>query len=197
MRALAFWLREDESLREEAGGIVDVFLGLWTRGPEAGVDYRPWIVAAFEGVVKERHGREVFVQLKAWRVVWEDLKCNVDDEAEHQLALEEARVLETFVRAEEFSDGTWARELVKFVVDTTATWGRERLELGAVLLSLASECVLATQGPSGRFLQREVEQLRTVHSRFAVMVSPYHGDEEERDLVESLENIQSILAVYR
>ncbi|KAI5849043.1 Neurochondrin-domain-containing protein [Tricharina praecox] len=196
VRALAFWLREDESLREEAGGMVDVFLGLWTRGQEAGVDYRPWVVTALHGVMEEKHGREVFVQLRAWRTVWEDLRANCDDDLEGQLALEEARLLETFVQAEEFADEVWARELVAFVEETTASWGRDKLELAVVLFSLASECVLATLGPSGRFLQKEVEQLRTVYSRLVALVPPEYGD-EVKELVETLENLMTILAVYR
>jgi len=196
VRALAFWLREDEGLREEAGGLVDVFLGLWTRGLEAGVDYRPWIVAAFEGVLEEKHGREVFVQLKAWETIWEDLKANCDDEMEYQLALEEAELLESFVKEEALSNGTWARELVAFVAGTTATWGTEKLALGVALFCLAGECILATLGPSGRFLQKEVGQLRKVGSHLMALASPERTVGEET-LMARTECIMTGLEVYR
>ncbi|KAI5836919.1 Neurochondrin-domain-containing protein [Morchella snyderi] len=74
VRALALWLREDESLRVEAGGLMDVWLGLWARGADAGVDYRVWVVAALEGVLEEEHGRAEFARCGGWRVVFSDLK---------------------------------------------------------------------------------------------------------------------------
>ncbi|KAI5817090.1 Neurochondrin-domain-containing protein [Pyronema omphalodes] len=115
MRALGIWLKEDEGLRKECGGLVDVFLGLWTKGKDAGVDYRPWILAAFSGVLEEKHGREMFKENKGWKVLWDDLKEGVKMQGEEarQIVLEEAGVLERYAVQEKVVDESWAREAVK------------------------------------------------------------------------------------
>lgn len=115
MRALGIWLKEDEGLQKECGGLVDVFLGLWTKGKEAGVDYRPWILAGFSGVLEEKHGREMFKENQGWKVLWEDLKegTKMQGEEARQIVLEEARVLESYVVQEKVVDEGWAREAVK------------------------------------------------------------------------------------
>ena len=194
VRALAFWLKEDEALRKEAGGLMDVFLGLWTKGMEAGVDYRPWIVGALEGVLEEPHGREMFLQLKGWKIMWDDLRAiasSEPDEEELRLAISEARILAAFVKEQGFSNEGWARELAAAAGEFRADHGL-RLELGVMMLSLAAVCAFTTQGPSGRFLKREMEQLRKVHQRFHAAVQ---NEEDAEELLDILEDVRYHISV--
>ena len=80
---VARWLREDDSLRKEAGGLMDVFLGLWKQStehqansstPERMVDYRLWLVSALAGTLMEKNGREIFKTHRGWDVVWSDIQ---------------------------------------------------------------------------------------------------------------------------
>lgn len=189
VRALSVWLKEDESLRGEAGGLMDVFLGLWSKGIEAGVDYRAWLVGALSGVLEEPNGRTIFVKLMGWKVVWEDLRSiyNTEpDEEELQLGIEEARILVGFVKSERFGNEGWARELAGVVVSGSREARGRRLELEVMVLSLASAVVAGTHGASGSFLRREVEGLRRVQKRMEAAAS---GEEEGDELVDILEDV--------
>ena len=125
VRALSLWLREDDSLRKEAGGLMDVFLGLWKQStehqanssmPEGMVDYRLWLVSALAGTLMEKNGREIFKTHRGWDMVWSDIQnayqsippatsLNSSSEAEPQkLATEELRVLVDWVLLSDYMD---------------------------------------------------------------------------------------------
>ena len=87
VRALSLWLREDDSLRKEASGLMDLFLGLWKQSIEVshhssalipggvvGVDYRLWLIGALEGTLCEKRGREEFQKQGGWEYIWSDIK---------------------------------------------------------------------------------------------------------------------------
>ncbi|KAA8907326.1 Neurochondrin-domain-containing protein [Sphaerosporella brunnea] len=194
VRALSLWLKEDEALRKEAGGLMDVFLGLWTKGLEAGVDYRSWIIGALDGILEEPHGRAMFQQLKGWQLVWNDLKTTLGNsqrgEQQTRVAIEEARLLTTFVKEERFYNDSWARESVKVAANfRSANSSRLELELGVMMLELASECVAATLGSTGKFLNRELEQLCALHKRFEPMVQNAAENDELMGIMEDVSQL--------
>jgi len=128
IRTLSLWLREDDSLRKEAGGLMDVFLGLWKQSsehqvnsgmPEKIVDYRLWLVSAIAGTLTEKNGREMFKIHGGWDVVWLDIQnvyrstsptrlptsLDPGPETEPQkLATEELRVLVDWVLVSDYMD---------------------------------------------------------------------------------------------
>ena len=128
VRSLSLWLREDESLRKEAGGIMDLFLGLWkisiedhTRGEKSQleqqqltIDYRLWLVGALEGTITEKNGREAFQSQGGWDLLWNDIKrtytntnpstSHMDTDEAVRLAVEEIRVLVEFIRESSFME---------------------------------------------------------------------------------------------
>jgi len=88
IRALALWLREDENetLRREASGITDVFLGLYTQSTDGGLqnsapgtvpentkplDFRPALLTAFGGIITTDDGVEAFLDANGWEVLWQ------------------------------------------------------------------------------------------------------------------------------
>ncbi|KAH0544933.1 hypothetical protein FGG08_001013 [Glutinoglossum americanum] len=89
VRTLALWLREDENetLRREASGIMDVFLGLYKQSssgsgataPISGtgsqdmkpIDFRLAILTALEGILTTDDGIEAFQESNGWEILWE------------------------------------------------------------------------------------------------------------------------------
>lgn len=185
LRALSLWLREEESLRGEAGGMVDFFLGLWVRGMEAGVDYRVWVVGALEGVVEEDHGRAQFVKYGGWGVVWGDLKrvygMRDAGEEEVRLAIAEARLLVEVVTMEGRCEEGWVRD----VVGTANIKGGSgvRVELDAEVLKLASACLANVGRGNRKRLEGEVRKVREVAGRLMVDLGGRKGGEEALGLV--------------
>ncbi|KAI5840085.1 Neurochondrin-domain-containing protein [Morchella snyderi] len=193
VRALALWLREDESLRVEAGGLMDVWLGLWARGADAGVDYRVWVVAALEGVLEEEHGRAEFARCGGWRVVFSDLKRiynspgggggagEEEDEDELRVGVAEARLLaEGVALAGEAAEG--------MVVDAVALAGIKgtrglRLELDAEVLRLASACVVNVHRGVRKRLAGEVAKVKEVARRLVLDLYERGAAEEESEVM--------------
>lgn len=170
VRALSLWLREEESLRTEAGGMVDFFLGLWTRGREAGVDYRVWVVGALEGIVEEDHGRAQFAKYGGWEVVWGDLKqvYSMRDagEEEARLAVAEARLLCEIVTVGGSCEEGRCREVCAVV--SSRGLGQMGSELDAEVLKLASACLANAPRGVRRRMEEAVGKVRGVAEKLAV-----------------------------
>ena len=69
-RALALWLREDDNdaLRREAAGIIDVLLNLYSEA-HSGVDFRSPVLIALEGIVAVPEGVEAFLREDGWSIL--------------------------------------------------------------------------------------------------------------------------------
>jgi len=112
IRALSLWLREDDSLGKEAGGLMDVFLGLWKQSQSSpgGVDYRLWLVSALEGTLTEKNGREMFRKMGGWELLWGEVRSGYLSSVAGtwpeievvKLAIEEVRVLQDWVGGSEY-----------------------------------------------------------------------------------------------
>lgn len=186
VRALALWLREDESLRVEAGGLMDFWLGLWVRGAEAGVDYRVWVVAALEGVLEEEHGRAQFEKYGGWGVVFGDLKRIYNaprgaEEDELRLGIAEARLLAEVVAL----SGEAGEGMVKDAVGLAGINGTRglRLELDAEVLRLSSACVVNVHRGVRKRLAGEVAKVKEVARRLVLDLYERGAAEEESEVV--------------
>jgi hypothetical protein len=162
VRALSLWLKEDESLREESGGLTDLFLGLWKKGKEDDVDYRFWILSALEGTVEEENGREQFLKYGGLDLVWDDLKATYLNKHPHQddlrLALDETRLLTQVVTLEERMNAGWVKDVI---ITTNAEGYRDvRLELDSGMVRLASACLTKIHTADRRRLETEVEKFK-------------------------------------
>ncbi|KAL7274099.1 hypothetical protein RUND412_003020 [Rhizina undulata] len=197
IRALSLWLREDDSLRKEAGGLTDLFLGLWTKGAEAGVDYRSWIIGALQGTVWEKNGQEMFKKSGGWDLVWGDLKriyrsCNVSEEEEEvRLAIEEAGVLTEFVRGVEASEESWVKDVVK-VANIKGSSG-VRLELDAAVLRLASVCLANVHKAVRKKIGNEVVKMKQICERLTMDLGRQDGGEDALEMVvEAAEELDAL-----
>ena len=148
IKALSLWLREDEGLRKEAAGLTDIFVDIWKKRKTSAIDYRPWIIAAFDGMTEEKLGREHFLEEDAWKHIWEDLKeiyvSRTGMEESLRLAIDEATLLAAFVRKLPFNNMAWAIE-----VGETLVHGRgQNYRLQIAVVSLASACLANSSSPS-------------------------------------------------
>lgn len=173
IRALSLWLKEDESLRKEAGGLTDLFLGLWKKGKEDGVDYRFWILSSLEGTVEEDNGREQFLQYQGIDLIWADLKTiyvNRDAEEEDlRIAFDETRVLTQVVMLEEKANEVWVKEVLA-AVDIRGD-SSVRLELDAAMARLASACLVKTHKAARKRLKDDVQKVKEVCGRLFAIAS--------------------------
>lgn len=193
VRALSLWLREEESLRAEAGGMVDFFLGLWVRGREAGVDYRVWVVGALEGIVEEDHGRAQFAKYGGWEVVWGDLKHvysarDAGEEEEVRLAVAEARLLCEIVAVGGSCEEGRCREVCTVV--GSRGLGGMGLELDAEVLKLASVCLANVPREARR--RRMEEEVRKVRGLAEILVRESLGMETLELVVEVLGELEEL-----
>lgn len=74
LRTLALWIREDDNdaLRREAAGIMDVLLGLYSL-EAAKEDIRSAVLTALEGILAVPEGIEAFLREEGWETLSKDL----------------------------------------------------------------------------------------------------------------------------
>lgn len=84
IRALAIWIREDENenLRNETAGLMDMFIELYKTSSQGTLDFRYPILLALEGNMITEEGIDGFLGHDGWQVVVEDLKSTLKSTAE-------------------------------------------------------------------------------------------------------------------
>ncbi|QSZ37717.1 hypothetical protein DSL72_008816 [Monilinia vaccinii-corymbosi] len=75
IRGLAIWIREDENenLRKESAGMMDMFIELYKISIKDEPDFRYPILLALEGIMTTEDGVEAFLNQDGWQAVFEDL----------------------------------------------------------------------------------------------------------------------------
>lgn len=160
VRAMAIWIREDEStlLRKEASGLLDMLLELYKSSKEKRLDARLAVLVALEGIVGAKNGKEKLLENDGWSILASDLldifkrSAMESNEAYASRGIEIVRVLLQIVETE--TSGT--REAWMDVVTHVAAWYPPEREQPAVVrecqlavLQLCAE-LLARAGPGMR-----------------------------------------------
>ncbi|KAH9433715.1 hypothetical protein MCOR02_005760 [Pyricularia oryzae] len=75
IRCLAIWLREDDNelLRKEAMGLLDMFLDLYKISSLGGLDFRRPVLVALEGIMTLEEAPEALLSQDGWKVLTGDL----------------------------------------------------------------------------------------------------------------------------
>ena len=80
IRALAIWTREDENenLRTESAGLMDLFIELYKSSHTGAVDFRYPILLALEGILDTEDGVDGFLSQGGWDVLFADLETIIN-----------------------------------------------------------------------------------------------------------------------
>lgn len=75
IRALALWLREEDNdiLRKETTGLMDMFMDLYRSSSQEKLDFRSPILVALEGITTLPKGRTSLLNNNGWSVLTQDL----------------------------------------------------------------------------------------------------------------------------
>ncbi|KAF7560013.1 hypothetical protein G7046_g4128 [Stylonectria norvegica] len=79
VRALALWLREEENdlLRKESTGLMDMFMDLYRCSAKDKLDFRSAILVALEGITELRKGRSILLTHNGWTILTTDLTTTI------------------------------------------------------------------------------------------------------------------------
>ncbi|OHW90876.1 DUF1941 family protein [Colletotrichum incanum] len=132
IRALSLWLREDDNdlLRKEAAGLMDMLIDLYKASSPVRLDFRSPILVGLEGILVEKAGLEEFTTHNGWGALTQDLLTilqhisTVSDENEAARAIEIVRILLPIVESEE----TGSREEWMALVTFVASWDAPEVE---------------------------------------------------------------------
>lgn len=93
LRAMSLWLRDEEndSLRREAAGIMDVLLALYQAISDQ--DFRYPVLLALEGIIEVPEGVEALLREEGWAILSKDLHKILSIPEEHARGIEIVRVL--------------------------------------------------------------------------------------------------------
>ena len=100
LRALSLWLRDEENdaLRREATGIMDVLLALYRDTSDQ--DFRYPVLLSLEGIIEIPEGVETFLREEGWAILATDLENILRIPTEHARGIEIVRVLLAVVEAD-------------------------------------------------------------------------------------------------
>jgi len=77
IRVLAIWIREDENdnLRNESAGLMDMLVELYKTSSPEKLDFRYPILLALEGMMTTEDGVDNFLGQEGWQVIGQDLEA--------------------------------------------------------------------------------------------------------------------------
>lgn len=164
LRALTLWLREDENeqLRKEGTGLMDILLELFVNSPtEKKLDFRPPVLVGLEGLIAVDKGRALFLEQNGWVLLSKALVRSIQSHAEAQSAREATvcvdvvRILLTVAEEERNTAEAWLDLLTGVaacdVPDGGSTVSAARDAHVAVLQLCCTVLVQANQGMRSRY----------------------------------------------
>ncbi|ESZ97792.1 hypothetical protein SBOR_1801 [Sclerotinia borealis F-4128] len=216
IRGLAIWIREDENenLRKESAGMMDMFIELYKISNKDEPDFRFPILLALEGIMTTEDGVEAFLNQDGWQVVSEDLASilgkttdtsTVDSHslmiAESARGLQIVRVLLSVIDEESTS---YIKQEWLSAISTTSTMNLPAstspsiiielhiamLQLSTALLSKAGEGMQKRYADEQKVLDKLAEQLETIVSKMDDKKEIDEFAELLADVVLDLENLR-------
>ncbi|KAJ6780747.1 hypothetical protein PWT90_04622 [Aphanocladium album] len=115
LRALTLWLREDENdqLRKEGTGLMDILIELFTSSAASKLDFRPPVLVGLEGLVAIDQGRGLFLQQNGWTILGKDLIRSLQnhvetrDERDATVCIDIVRILLAVAEGEGATQEAW------------------------------------------------------------------------------------------
>lgn len=192
LRALSLWLRDEENdaLRNEAAGIMDVLLALYQHNGEQ--DFRSPVLVALEGITQTPNGIEAFLGNEGWSPFANDLHIILAQPQHHALGLDIVRILLTVVESDIAGP---AKEEWMAIVNlaqeylTTSTPAKA-LELPIAISQLAVE--LLVRAPPGLRKKYHLPAQRLLTAARAQLGKGDLGGEDRDGLEEVVEGLVSL-----
>ena len=142
LRTLSLWLRDEENdaLRREAAGIMDVLVALYQHKDDQ--DFRSPVLVALEGILETPEGIEAFLHEGGWETLFKDLSTILSSQNSRALGIEIVRILLTV--AESDTVGPAKEDWISAVVtlaqkQLTKSTPASALELPIAVSQLATE----------------------------------------------------------
>jgi hypothetical protein len=209
IRTLATYLREDENenLRKESAGLIDMFVELYQASTSSAMDYRHAVLRGLEVILTTQEGIDGFLTQNGWQILSKDLSSVISDTSaakdlssdEYERGQNIVRVLLIVVDSE---SGTEPRENWMEIVKSTASMkpstSKDSLAMGiqVAVLTLASALLTSSsKGMQKRYvmyttamlglatqLQKEARKLRSQDKEDI--------REEISDVIMTLENLR-------
>lgn len=192
VRALALWVREDDNdtLRKETTGLMDMFMDLYQSSFSEKLDFRSPVLVGLEGLITVKKGREIFLSHDGWQILSRDLDASLHhasracDEADAVRATDIVRVLLPVVENETGGVPEVWMDLITAVAawDVSATEQSpgvpavQEAQLAALQLCCAV-LVIANKGTRKRY-QHSITALNGIAIQLATQIGSDNPDGE-------------------
>ena len=208
VRALAIWIREDENenLRNESAGLMDMLIELYKSSFRGTVDFRYPSLLALEGIVITDVGVEAFLGQDGWQVVFEDLRQTIKNVsgqhlfdtpavfAEASRGIQIVRILLAAVddQSRSFPEEDWMTALATTAaIKVPATTPPSIvIELYTAILQLSTALLSKS---AGGMMKRYITSHAALSGLANQLRSLVAGMDDEKDKAESLEALDDIL----
>ncbi len=193
LRALSLWLRdeENETLRREASGIMDVLLALYSDPSDQ--DFRYPVLLSLEGMIEVPEGVEAFLREEGWAILATDLENALPISSEHARGIEIIRVLLAVVEAD--VTGPAKEEWMSIVElarrSIVQATDPENRELGVAISQLAVELMIRAPRNIRNRRKNAVVELRKYVESLLVKVNSVSGGIRD-GLEEVLQGLDSL-----
>ncbi|KAF9767815.1 hypothetical protein IL306_014956 [Fusarium sp. DS 682] len=202
VRALALWLREEENdiLRKEATGLMDMFMDLYKSSSQHKLDFRSPVLVALEGVTSLSKGRELLLANEGWTILTHDLNSilrhasRTCQEQEATRATDIVRILLPIVEQE----NNGVPEAWMDLITSVAAWdvpdsGLSPLAQEALISSLQLCCAVLVATNRG-MRQRYKHSIVAIHGIASQLSKQVDKDNPEREMLEDVLAILESLA---
>ncbi|RGP70714.1 duf1941 family [Fusarium sporotrichioides] len=193
VRTLALWLREEENdtLRKEATGLMDMFMDLYKSSSQDKLDFRSAVLVALEGLIALPQGCELLLANEGWTILTRDLNSILQHpqacrEQDASRAIDIIRVLLPIVEQET----SGVPESWMDLITSVAAWdipdsGLSSLSQEAVVAALQLCCAILVGANSG-MRQRYRYSITAIHGIAAQLAKQAGKDDPEMDALEDV-----------
>ncbi|KAJ6444680.1 ATPases NBP35 [Purpureocillium lavendulum] len=208
VRALSLWLREDENdqLRKEATGLIDMFMDLYRASNETDkLDFRSPVLVALEGLVTLERGREILLRHDGWQILTKDLTSILQGSPRgetHHLGLADVsrgtEIVRILLQVAEQETGGTEEAWMDFITtvaswdasSSASAWQDEQHQLQVAVLQLC--CTLladASEGMRARY-RHSIGAINGIAAQVSDNIgSESHFQEEMEDVLETLRRV--------
>lgn len=205
IRAIAIWIREDENenLRTETAGLMDMFIDLYRSSNTGTVDFRYPILLALEGILDTESGVDMFLGQGGWEVLFADLDTILREIRRHPgisiltTASRGIEVVRVLLAAVDHSTTTYVKEDWMSAVTTTAALTAPPksspaivVELHIAMLQLSTALLSkAASGTQKRYVTTN-PALSGFRNQLETVVEGMDDRDEAAELIGLLEDVQ-------